>query len=55
LIKEAVELDREALKLRPPGHPCRDASLNGLAEGLRSLYEHSKDQQLLDIPLELKR
>ncbi|KAI9567944.1 TPR-like protein [Boletus coccyginus] len=38
-IEEAIELDREALQLCPPGHPKRSDSLTRLALHLRDRYE----------------
>ncbi|KAI9567954.1 CHAT domain-containing protein [Boletus coccyginus] len=38
-IEEAIELDREALQLCPPGHPKRSDSLVRLARHLRDRYK----------------
>ena len=37
-IEEAIDLDREALQLCPPGHPKRHVSLTRLANDLRDRY-----------------
>jgi CHAT domain-containing protein/tetratricopeptide (TPR) repeat protein len=38
-IDEAIDVDREALELCPPGHPMRSVSLNGLALHLGNRYD----------------
>ena len=40
-LEEAIQvvLNREALRLRPQGHPDRSLSLNNLADRLSSRYE----------------
>jgi tetratricopeptide (TPR) repeat protein len=37
-ISECISLNREALSLRPPGHPARQISLNNLAKALEASY-----------------
>jgi hypothetical protein len=37
-ISECILLNREALSLRPPGHPARQISLNNLAKALEACY-----------------
>ena len=37
-VEEAIDLDRRALQLCPPGHPKRPVSLTRLATHLRDRY-----------------
>jgi hypothetical protein len=40
-LEDAISYHREALSLRPPGHPNRSSSLNNLANVLSTRYEQS--------------
>jgi tetratricopeptide (TPR) repeat protein len=55
LLDEAIELNRKALGLRPPGHPARERSCNNLGNTLHARYEQCGDLTLLDEAIELKR
>jgi hypothetical protein len=43
VIAMSVDLNREALHLRPPGHPNRPTSLSNLANALWRSFESSGD------------
>ena len=47
-IEEAIVLGREALKLRPQGHPDRLTSLNNLAVVLSTRYNQLEAMDDLD-------
>jgi tetratricopeptide (TPR) repeat protein len=55
LIDEAIVLERQALALRPPGHPKRAASCGNLAVALKTRYKHSGDAALLEEAIALER
>jgi hypothetical protein len=55
LLDIAIELDRESLALRPPGHRYRATSCVNLAVSLRERYEQTSDAALLDESIELER
>jgi tetratricopeptide (TPR) repeat protein len=55
LLDEAIELEREALDLHPPGHPDRAVSCANLGDSLRTRYEQCGDLGLLDEAIELDR
>ena len=52
---EGIVLVREALVLRPPGHPLRSSSLNSLANGLSTRYEQFGATEDLDEAIALDR
>ena len=52
---EAIVLDREALDLRPPGHPDRSMSLNNLAIRLSARYKQLGGVEDLDEAVVLDR
>jgi tetratricopeptide (TPR) repeat protein len=54
-LDEAIVLDREALGLRPQGHPSRSSSLNNLAVRLSSRYEQLGAMVDLDEAIVLAR
>jgi tetratricopeptide (TPR) repeat protein len=54
-IDEAISLDREALDLRPQGHPDRSMSLNNLAAHLSSRYQPLGAMEDLDEAIVLDR
>jgi tetratricopeptide (TPR) repeat protein len=55
LLDEAIELEREALALRPPGHFDRALSCGNLGGSLRALYRQCGDNVLLDEAIQLDR
>jgi tetratricopeptide (TPR) repeat protein len=55
LLGEALYLDREALRLRPEGHPERALSCENLAVLLRTRFNQTGDTWLMDKVLELQR
>jgi hypothetical protein len=55
LLDRAIELHREALKLRPPGHPNRAYSCANLGCSLFLRYNRTSDVALLDEAIELHR
>jgi hypothetical protein len=55
LLEESIEVDREALSLRPHGHTDRDTSLGNLAISLRMRYERTGDPIWLDEAISLER
>jgi hypothetical protein len=55
LLDEALELEREALHLRPKGHPDRAHSCNNLAVTLKTHFKQTGHSALLDEALELER
>jgi tetratricopeptide (TPR) repeat protein len=55
LLDEAITLHREALALRPAGHPDRSMSCNNLAIALRTRYEATGSSNLLDETITLHR
>ncbi|KAF8429868.1 CHAT domain-containing protein [Boletus edulis BED1] len=54
-LDEAVVLDREALELRPQGHPDRSTSLNNLAVDLSTRYNQLGAMADLDAAIVLDR
>jgi tetratricopeptide (TPR) repeat protein len=46
-LVEAIQLHREALDLRPPGHPERALMLNNLGKSLLMWYQHVRDTTAL--------
>ena len=54
-LDEAIVLDREALSLRPEGHPDRSQSLNNLAIRLSTRYKQLGAMQDLDEAIVLDR
>jgi CHAT domain-containing protein len=54
-LDEAIVLDREALNLRPQGHPDRSMSLNNLALHLSTRYDQLGAMQDLDEAIVLDR
>ena len=54
-LQEAIVLDREALDLRPQGHPDRSMSLNNLANRFSALYNQLGAMQDLDKAIVLAR
>jgi tetratricopeptide (TPR) repeat protein len=55
LLDEAIALHREALDLRPDGHPDHAASCNSLGLALRRRYEATGATLLLDEAIKLHR
>jgi CHAT domain-containing protein/tetratricopeptide (TPR) repeat protein len=55
LLDEAIELEREALALRPSGHPDRAFSCGNLGASLQTRYEQCDDLGLLNETIELDR
>jgi rhamnogalacturonyl hydrolase YesR len=55
LLDQAIELEREALALRPSGHPRRSISCANLGVSLRERYDQTGEAALLDEAIELKR
>jgi hypothetical protein len=55
LLDEAIDLEREALDLRPEGHPDRSVYCGNLAASLTSRYEHTGEFGLLDEAIDLER
>ncbi|KAG1827899.1 CHAT domain-containing protein [Suillus variegatus] len=47
-MTRAISLYREALTLRPPGHPHRDTTLHNLALALKNRYDKSRVSEDLD-------
>ena len=54
-LDEAIVLVREALELRPQGHPLRSDSLNSLANGLSTRYKRLGVMHDLDEAVALGR
>ncbi|KAG1869359.1 CHAT domain-containing protein [Suillus subalutaceus] len=54
-LDQAIALHREALALRPVGHPDRSSSLNNLATELSSRFEHRGNDEDLDQAIALQR
>ena len=54
-INEAIDLDREALELCPPGHPMRSFSLSSLAIHLNDRYDQLGATRDLDEAIALDR
>ncbi|KAG1829956.1 TPR-like protein [Suillus variegatus] len=54
-LDESIELDRDALLLRPPGHSDRSSSLNNLALSLRDRFRQRGIMSDLDESIELHR
>jgi tetratricopeptide (TPR) repeat protein len=55
LLDEALELQREALRLRPEGHPHRARSCGNLAATLKTRFDQTGHTAVLDEVLELER
>jgi tetratricopeptide (TPR) repeat protein len=55
LFDKAIDLEREALALRPPGHRYRATSCGNLALSLWARYEQNGDIALLDEAIEFER
>jgi hypothetical protein len=55
LLDESITLQREALALRPIGHPLRAISCNNLANALQTRYEVTGSSDLLDEAITLRR
>lgn len=55
LLDEATELLREALRLRPSGHPDRTMSCANLADALKMRFYLTRDNALLDESMKLDR
>jgi tetratricopeptide (TPR) repeat protein len=55
LLAEAIELQRQALDLRTPGHPDRSTSLHNLANAVRTRFEQYGDLESLAEAVELHR
>jgi hypothetical protein len=55
MLDEALELNREALRLRPEGHPDRAHSCINLASSLRIRFNQTGDTPMLNEALELDR
>jgi hypothetical protein len=54
-LTEAIDLDRKALALRPPGDPHRASSCVSLAVSLMTCYERTGEDQLRNKALSLER
>jgi tetratricopeptide (TPR) repeat protein len=54
-LTEAARMDKEALRLRPPGHPERSTSCIHYASTLRAQYQHTDASALLDEAIALNR
>jgi tetratricopeptide (TPR) repeat protein len=54
-LAEAVELHRQALSLRPQGHPYRPITLNNLALALRNRFEQLGDLDAIAEAVDLDR
>jgi hypothetical protein len=54
-LAESVDLNREALTLRPPGHPSRAGTLNNLAAALKRTFEICGDFILLEEAVRMQR
>jgi hypothetical protein len=54
-MERVIELNRESLKLCPPGHSGRRAALKNLGRGLRSRFERDGDMQDLKRAIEVHR
>ncbi|KAG2062617.1 hypothetical protein BDR04DRAFT_956399, partial [Suillus decipiens] len=54
-LDESIELHRDALLLRPPGHSLRSYSLNNLAVSLRARFIERGVPSDLDESIELHR
>jgi hypothetical protein len=54
-LNEALQFGREALRLRPIGHPKRAIACGNLSLSLKKLYNQSRDMALLKEALELER
>jgi tetratricopeptide (TPR) repeat protein len=55
LLDEAIELEREVVRLRPEGHPDRALSCADLAVSLTTCFERTRDMALLDETIEFER
>jgi hypothetical protein len=55
LLKEAIDLDREALDLLPTGHPYRSKFCGDLATSLKEQYHRTGDTGPLDGVIDLER
>ncbi|KAG8983244.1 hypothetical protein FRB93_007329 [Tulasnella sp. JGI-2019a] len=47
-LDESITYHREALNLRPEGHPCRSVSLSYLAVGLHTRFQQTEDKGDID-------
>ncbi|KAJ8581199.1 hypothetical protein M405DRAFT_801461 [Rhizopogon salebrosus TDB-379] len=54
-INECISLNREALTLRPPGHPARHTSLNNLAKALKARYIYNGNTTDIEETIHLHR
>jgi tetratricopeptide (TPR) repeat protein len=54
-LNEAIDLDRKALALRPPGDPHRASSCASLAISLMTRYERTREDQLRIEAISLER
>jgi hypothetical protein len=55
MLIEAISLSREALSLRPAGHPRRSISCNNLASLLQTLFDQTGQVALLAEAIDLHR
>jgi hypothetical protein len=55
LLNQIIEFGREALRLRPEGHPDRHLSCGNLAGSLRTQYDCTGDEYLLTEAIDLDR
>jgi hypothetical protein len=55
LLGEVIDLEREALELRPPGHSDRATSCENLARSLETRYQRTGDVGLLGEAIDLER
>jgi tetratricopeptide (TPR) repeat protein len=55
LLAEIIKLQRQALDLRPPGHPDHSMSVHNLATALQTRYEELGDLHSLSEAIELHR
>jgi tetratricopeptide (TPR) repeat protein len=54
-LADAIDLHREALSLRPAGHPSRPNSLGNLANAFLTQYVHTGDVKKLEEAIDLHR